>query len=50
MFIAIATALAQCSISDPVDVLGSKLPKDVELQPGTIWYVQILAARLPFPV
>ncbi|KAJ7909515.1 cytochrome P450 [Mycena leptocephala] len=50
MFIAIATALAQCSISDPVDVLGSKLPKGVELQPGTIWYVQIFAAHLPFPV
>ncbi|KAJ7867164.1 cytochrome P450, partial [Mycena leptocephala] len=49
MFIAIATVLAQCSISDPVDDLGSKLSKDVELQPGTIWYVQIFAAHLPFP-
>ncbi|KAJ7982978.1 cytochrome P450, partial [Mycena polygramma] len=36
MFIAIATTLSQCNISDPVDFLGNKVPKDVEPQPGTI--------------
>ncbi|KAJ6466070.1 cytochrome P450, partial [Mycena vitilis] len=36
MFIAIATTLSQCNISDPVDLHGNKVPKDVEPQPGTI--------------
>ncbi|KAJ7661624.1 cytochrome P450 [Mycena polygramma] len=36
MFIAIATTLSQCNISDPVDLHGNKMPKDVEPQPGTI--------------
>ncbi|KAJ7472154.1 cytochrome P450 [Mycena latifolia] len=36
MFIAIATALSQCNISDPVDSRGEQLRNDVEYQTGTI--------------
>ncbi|KAJ7102834.1 cytochrome P450 [Mycena epipterygia] len=36
MFIAIATALSQCNISDAIDSRGGKLSKDVESQTGTI--------------
>ncbi|KAK7045037.1 cytochrome P450 [Favolaschia claudopus] len=36
MFIAIATALFQCKISDPVDEQGEPIRRDVEYQTGTI--------------
>ncbi|KAJ6541977.1 cytochrome P450 [Mycena vulgaris] len=36
MFIAIATALSQCTISDPIDPRGEPVRKDVEYQTGTI--------------
>ncbi|KAJ6575619.1 cytochrome P450 [Mycena vulgaris] len=36
MFIAIATALSQCNISDPTNSRGEKIPRDVEYQTGTI--------------
>lgn len=46
MFIAIATALSQCNISDPIDIQGSKISKDVELRPGMIRYVCVLVISL----
>ncbi|KAF7360801.1 Cytochrome P450 [Mycena venus] len=36
MFIAIATTLSQCKISDPVNSRGEHIGKDVEYQTGTI--------------
>ncbi|KAJ7748815.1 cytochrome P450, partial [Mycena maculata] len=36
MFIAIATALSQCKVSDPTNFRGEKINKDVEYQTGTI--------------
>ncbi|KAJ7618949.1 cytochrome P450 [Mycena rosella] len=36
MFIAIATALSQCNISDPINSRGERVRNDVEYQTGTI--------------
>ncbi|KAJ7457987.1 cytochrome P450 [Mycena galericulata] len=36
MFIAIAAALSECNISDPTDMQGERVHKDVEYQTGTI--------------
>ncbi|KAJ6463026.1 cytochrome P450 [Mycena vitilis] len=36
MFIAIATTLSQCRISDPVDIQGSRISRDIDLCPGAI--------------
>ena len=36
MFIAFATALATCMISDAVDANGIQVPKNVDYQSGTI--------------
>ncbi|KAJ7113109.1 cytochrome P450 [Mycena epipterygia] len=38
MFIAIATALSQCNIRDPINSRGEHIRKDVEYQTGTLRY------------
>ncbi|KAJ6464357.1 cytochrome P450 [Mycena sanguinolenta] len=46
MFIAIATILAQCHISDPIGLDGKPVPRDVEYQTGTISHPKKFRCRI----
>ncbi|KAJ7649568.1 cytochrome P450 [Mycena polygramma] len=46
MFIAIAMTLYHCNISDPVDIQGNKISRDVDLRPGTISHPEKFRCRI----
>ncbi|KAJ7853756.1 cytochrome P450 [Mycena leptocephala] len=46
MFIAIATALSQCNVSDPIDAQGSEISKNVELRRGMIRHPEQFRCRI----